>query len=174
MQLLEQENIRLRALEPTDLEWLYQWENNTSFWEVSATSQPFSRYVLKQYLETAHLDIFTTKQLRLIIEKIDSLAPIGCIDLFDFDPQNLRAGVGILIADEKQQHQGYATIALNLLCNYAKDILHLHQLYCNISTNNSISLQLFKRAGFKMIGVKKQWQKTTTGWQDECLLQRML
>ncbi len=174
MQILEQNNIRLRALEPEDLEWLYKWENNSDFWAVSQTVQPFSKYVLKQYLETSHLDIFTTKQLRLVIEIIDSRTPIGCIDLFDFDPYNLRAGIGILIADKDQHHKGYAADALSLLCNYARHILHLHQLYCNITVDNAQSLQLFTKAHFEIIGIKKQWQKTDAGWQDEYLLQRIL
>lgn len=173
MQILEHNNIRLRALEPTDLKWLYKWENNAQFWEVSQTTQPFSQYVLKQYLETAHLDIYTTKQLRLIIEIADSQTPIGCIDLFDFDPLNLRAGVGILIADKNQQHKGYAFTALNLLCNYAVNVLHLHQLFCNITTDNIASIQLFTNADFTIIGTKKQWIKTASGWKDEAILQRI-
>ncbi len=173
MQILEQDNIRLRALEPNDLQWLYRWENNSDYWTISETTQPFSKYVLKQYLETAHLDIFTTKQLRLIIEIIDTKQPIGCIDLFDFNPYHLRAGVGILIAENNLQNKGYATIALNLLCNYAKNVLLLHQLYCNILTTNHISIKLFQNANFDIIGTKKQWQKTNKGWHDEYLLQRI-
>ena len=63
------QKMNLRALEPEDLEFLFEIENNESFWEVSHTQVPFSKYILKQYIENAHLDIFETKQLRLLIEK---------------------------------------------------------------------------------------------------------
>ena len=42
--------VKLRALEPEDLDFLFEVENNTNFWEVSSTQVPFSRYMLKKYL----------------------------------------------------------------------------------------------------------------------------
>ncbi len=99
------------------------------------------------------------------------LVPVGLIDLFDFDPFHLRAGVGILIANNKHRQKGYATEALHLLTKYAFETLQLHQLYCNIGTNNPISIQLFKNAGFEEVGIKKGWNKTVDGWIDEVLLQ---
>lgn len=89
------ENIHLRALEPEDVDVLYKWENNREIWHVSNTQTPFSRYVLEQFLVNAHEDIYTNKQLRLIISPNESDIPVGAIDLFDFDPYHLRAGIGI-------------------------------------------------------------------------------
>src|SRR4051812_12859125 len=113
------ELIQLRALEPTDLNCLYEWENDLSIWSVSGTIAPFSKYTLEEYLKTAHQDVYTTKQLRLMIDLTvvddeDSgdgheSKSIGCIDLFDFDPRNKRAGVGILIANNINRGRGYAT-----------------------------------------------------------------
>ncbi|MDD2277673.1 MAG: GNAT family protein [Bacteroidales bacterium] len=172
---LENSQIKLRAPEPTDVDLLYSWENNMEIWKVSNTITPFSKHILKKYLETAHLDIWETKQLRLIIEaKTQSslmLAPVGLVDLFDFDPFHLRAGVGILIANKKNRQKGYAKEAISLLTQYAFKTLQLHQLYCNIAANNTISLQLFKNAGFEIIGVKKEWQKCGNIWIDEVMLQ---
>lgn len=172
---LENNVIKLRAPEPTDIDLLYSWENNMEIWKVSNTITPFSKYILKKYIETSHLDIWETKQLRLIIEaKTQSslmLVPVGLIDLFDFDPFHLRAGVGILIANKKHRQKGYATEALQLLTRYAFETLQLHQLYCNIASSNTISLQLFKNAGFVEVGVKKEWTKSVDGWVDELMLQ---
>lgn len=172
---LENSIVRLRAPEQSDVEALYLWENNMEIWKVSNTITPFSRFVLKKYIETAHLDIWGTKQLRLIIEAKDQSSlmflPVGLIDLFDFDPFHLRAGIGILIANSEFRQKGYATEALKLMVRYSFETLQLHQLYCNISADNSISLQLFKNAGFEQIGIKKEWLKSLNGWQDEVLLQ---
>ena len=173
MQVLENRNIRLRALEPTDLNLLYKWENDSSIWEVSHTLKPFSLFVLKQYLETSHLDIFETKQLRLVIERIEDDAPVGLIDLFDFDPFHRRAGIGILIYDKVHQKKGYASEALSTLCSYAFKVLQLHQLYCNITSTNENSLRLFQNHGFEMVGSKKHWINTNNGWLDEFLLQKI-
>ena len=169
--MLKGENIQLRALEPSDLETLYQWENDTNIWKVSQTIAPFSKHVLTQYLANAHQDIFTAKQLRLIIEKEGR--SIGTIDLFDFEPTHQRAGVGIWIADEGERQKGYAKEALQLLIDYAFKQLQLKQIYCNISSANKASINLFSGLDFMLVGVKKDWNKTQEGWEDELLFQRL-
>lgn len=170
---LENKHILLRAPEPEDLELLYNWENDTKTWQVSNTVTPFSKFILRQYLETAGKDIFEARQLRLMIDlkKDKSSETIGTIDLFDFDPLHLRAGVGILIASEKNRRKGHATQSLDLLIQYAFGTLHLHQLFCNILEDNLASIALFQKAGFEIIGIKKDWVRSGADWQDEYLLQ---
>ena len=170
MQTLKGKNISLRALEPEDLEFLFQIENNESFWEVSHTSTPFSKYLLKQYLENAHLDIFEIKQLRLIIEEKSSNNKIGMIDLFDFNPSHQRAGVGVLIHPDFQK-KGYASEAISLLIQYSFAKLNLHQLYANITFDNTKSISLFKKHHFKEVGVKKDWILSNGKFKDEILFQ---
>lgn len=167
--MLRGENINLRALEPSDLDVLYNWENDTSIWKVSQTIAPFSKNILAKYLENAHQDIFTAKQLRLMIEK-DS-TPIGTIELFDFDPVNLRCGIGIWIVDEENRRKGYAKEALTLIIKYVISNLHLNQIYCNISSRNQASINLFGSLDFQLVGVKSKWNKTPEGWEDELLFQ---
>ncbi|GGB75614.1 acetyltransferase [Flavobacterium suaedae] len=168
---LQGENIYLRALEPDDLAFLYKIENDENIWEVSNTITPYSRFLIRQYLENAHQDIFEAKQLRLAICKKDSFEAIGLIDLFDFDPVNQRAGVGIIISDEENRSQGIGKESLGLLIEYAFKRLQLHQLYANISTDNQPSIVLFTGFGFKCIGVKKDWIKKYNGFADEALYQ---
>ena len=107
---MKYEKISLRALEPEDLELLYEWENNDSYWELSNTFSPFSKYTLKRYLENSHKNIYETGQLRLMIDLIDEKKTIGTIDLFDFDPFHKRAGLGILIAPDTYRRKGYASM----------------------------------------------------------------
>ncbi len=171
MNLLETDTIRLRALEPQDVDTLYKWENDTSIWKVSNTVAPFSKYTLNKFIQEQCYGIFESKQMRLIIECVETKRPIGAIDLFDIDPINLRAGVGVLIYDDKDKEQGYASTALGILIRYCFLVLGLNQLYCNITANNKRSLTLFKSKGFIIIGLKQEWVKTTSGWQDEYLLQ---
>lgn len=162
--------VSLRAVEPSDLELLYQWENNPGVWHLSNTLAPFSKHVLKEYIENAKHDIYVTKQLRLIINT-EKYGPIGCIDLFDFDPTNQRAGIGILISDAQHRGKGYASEALELLCNYCFSILHLHQLYCNINADNTASIYLFTKLGFIQTGIKHEWNRSKGGYIDELFFQ---
>ena len=172
---LESSRLQLRAPEPEDLELLYNWENNTPTWLVSNTLAPFSKFVLRQYLETAHRDIFESKELRLMIDLRTTKNPvttIGTIDMFDYDPLHMRAGIGILIAADQNRHQGYAYEALQMIDDYAFNILQLHQLYCNIPENNIASLNLFQKAGYEIIGIKKEWIRLGQQWLDEYMLQQ--
>ena len=171
--MLKGENIYLRALEPEDVHLLYVWENDASIWHLSNTLAPFSKKNLNEYISNSHFDIYTSKQLRLMICKNDAKA-IGCIDLFDFDPQNYRAGIGILIADTSERKKGYATEALTILKEYCNEKLNLHQLYCSISVDNESSFQLFTKNGFEHSGTKKQWLRSIKGYMDEYFLQCIL
>lgn len=169
---LKGEHIYLRALEPEDLDFVYEIENDTSLWALSDTQTPYSRFTLKQYLENAQQDIFEAKQLRLAICTINDTT-IGLIDVFDFDIKNKRAGIGILIKDEKNRYKGYGKEALDLLVNYCFKSLHLHQVYANVLETNGASLRLFEKNGFKRIGLKEDWSFDGQQFSNEYMLQRI-
>lgn len=168
---MKYQNIRLRALEPEDLKLLYEWENNDTYWVISNTVSPFSKYTLKRYIENSHKNIYETGQLRLMIDHIEDNTSIGTIDIFEFDPFHKRAGIGILIADESYRRKGYATMSLTCLIQYCFKTLQLHQLYCNILATNIESIDLFKKLGFVLIGIKKDWILTSDVYCDEYMFQ---
>lgn len=169
--ILSGSNVTLRALEPTDLELIYSWENNPDLWDISHTLTPFSKFVLTQYLETQHVDIYTSKQLRLVAMDKDKV-PVGLVDLFDFDPKHKRAGIGILI-DFKERGKGYARESLKLLEEYCFNHLDLNQIYANIGIDNNPSLNLFEGLDYAKVGVKKDWILTANGFVDEVLYQKL-
>lgn len=173
MQILNGKITSLRAVEPSDIDLLYLWENNSSIWQLSNTLTPFSKHIIKQFIETAHQDIFQLKQLRLMIEKTNEkeIQTIGTIDLFDFDPLHKRAGIGILIADTKDRKKGYASDALDILIKYCFQTLQLHQLYCNITEDNIESVKLFQSKEFQLIGTKKDWLIFPSGAKNELMFQ---
>ncbi|MDC8000363.1 GNAT family protein [Aequorivita todarodis] len=157
MKTLKGEHIFLRALELSDLDFLYNLENDESLWEVSNTTTPYSKYILQQYLENSHRDIYEIKQLRLVICKNEDEKQVGFIDLYDFDPKHNRVGVGIVIFSEADKRKGYASEALKLTCNYAFRHLNVHQVFAGITEENKESIKLFEKAGFERSGIKKDW-----------------
>ncbi|NNC50229.1 MAG: GNAT family N-acetyltransferase [Flaviramulus sp.] len=167
---LKGKNIYLRALEPEDLDFIHSIENDETIWEISNTQTPYSKFLIKQYLENAHKDIFEVKQLRLVISSYDDVA-LGMIDLFDFDFKNSRAGIGILVKEHDNRLKGFGAEALKLLINYSFTHLGLHQLYCNISEENKASMKLFTNQGFEEIGLKKDWYVVNGSYKNEYLFQ---
>ena len=170
--LLENSVIKLRAPEPEDLELLYTWENSTELWELGATIAPFSRHTLRQYLANNTQDIYTDKQLRLMVEFKQTGKGIGTVDLYDFDPFHLRAGVGILI-DPGYRNQGLGLQALLVLESYAFSFLNLHQLYAVIPEKNSPSIRLFQKAEYVSAGLLSDWLSAGETYVDALLFKKI-
>lgn len=160
----QNKNIVIRAAEPQDAKLIYDWENDRDIWRVSETYMPYSLYQIEQFLFSN--DLFSTRQIRFIIERKNDNVNIGCIDIYDFDPVHMRAGIGILLQKDFRK-QGYANEALELLIDYVFNTLMLKQIYCLIDETNIDSLNLFKKIGFTQCGLRKEWIRTTDGFIDE-------
>jgi len=165
--------ISLRALEPDDLNFLYKLENDRDIWGVSDTLTPVSRQALREYLAHAGADFYVVRQLRQVVNTEIDGAAVGVVDLFDYDPLHQRAGVGITIVAGARR-RGYAQHALALLKKYAREVLRLHQLYATVEHTNGASMRLFRAAGFRRVGTRRDWLRTPDGWADavewQCLL----
>jgi diamine N-acetyltransferase len=170
---LKGEHIYLRALEPEDLDFLYKLENNPEIWEISSTTAPYSKHVLQRYLENAHKDIYEVKQLRLCICNLKGNV-LGLIDLFDFDPKNLRVGMGIIVDQQVERNKGVGTEAVEILTNYAFLVLGMKQVYVNVLEENTSSIHLFLKLGFEKVGVKRDWIYSNGAFKNEILFQKIL
>ncbi|MCQ2084432.1 MAG: GNAT family N-acetyltransferase [Bacteroidaceae bacterium] len=176
MKIIETENgkqIILRAPEPSDIDMLFALENDTDMWGVSSNVIPYSRHQLERYIVESSHDLYTDRQIRFVIHSLAPSIPIGCIDLTDIDPYNDRAEVGIAIL-EQYRGEGVASAALAKLCSYAKDMVHLHQLFAYVPADNEASLKLFHSAGFEQAGMLKDWLHVTDGYKDVVILQKIL
>ena len=167
---MKNDTIELRPLEPTDLDTLYNWENDSALWVVSDTVAPYSRAALWQYLENYTGDIFAQRQLRLMITLAGDGTPVGTIDFLNFDPLNNRAELGLFIASE-HRGQGLGRQALELLTAYAREHLGLRQLYVFIALDNTVCLKMFEDYGYRRVGIIQSWVKRGSTYRDVALLQ---
>ena len=159
-------NIHIRAIEPEDLEFLYQNENNKESWLWGGQNNLFSREDLRKFIETSHIDITQTQQKRFIIAQNKDNATIGCIDLFDYDAVNRRASVGLIIYDAQYRNYGYGKEAIELVKDFCFEQLSLHQLYAEVQESNEQSIKLFEKCGFEMCGLKRDWVLKANKWQS--------
>ena len=146
--------LRLRKIEPSDLPFLYQWENDATSWADSDTHNPLSRHDLHQYIENNTGDIYRDGQLRLMIEQGGQT--LGCIDLFDFDARNRKAAIGMYIAPDARG-KGVGSEAVKQLLNYVFDFLHLRMVYAIISVNNQACSHIYEQLGFAPSSPLKDW-----------------
>jgi len=168
--MLENDAILLRAIEPEDLSLLYKWENNSKWWHVGDTINPYSKYILQEYIVNSDKTIYDNKQLRLMIELKSSGETIGMIDLFDYEHHHRRVGVGILI-DPAFQHQGFAFQAFQLVIPYCVNFLDIHTLYAHVLPENNHSIALFEKLGFEKTGLLKDWIRKENEYSDMLVYQ---
>lgn len=164
------ERIYLRAVEPEDIELMYEMENDWEMWDISSFTVPYSRYVFHQYIQNSQCDMFADKQLRLIIVRKSDNRSIGTIDITDFVPLHSRGGVGIALHRDCRG-AGFASDALNLLCDYAFNFLSIKQLYAYVALDNEASMKLFVSSGFVKAGILKDWLLVESVYKDAALLQ---
>ncbi|MBN2614635.1 MAG: GNAT family N-acetyltransferase [Bacteroidales bacterium] len=170
--MLQNDDIKLRAPEPDDIDFLLQLENDTQLWHVTQTWVPYSRFDMEQYVFSQNKqDVFSLQQVRFMIELTKEGQPVGTIDLFEIDAVNKRAGVGIVLV-EAFRGRGYAGSALELVAEYVFDHLNLHQLFCHVEEDNEASLKLFQGHGFQVSGMKKEWNLKNGSFTGEYLMQR--
>ena len=154
--IISNDIVTLRSLEPTDLDVLYRWENDTELWTVSNIMAPSPKSYLWQYLQNYDSDIYKTQQLRLIITLTATGEPVGTVDLTNFDPLNNRAELGIMV-DKSHQGKGLASEAVKLTIGYVRDYLGLFQLYSLVPVENTACSTLLKHHGFTTSGLLKKW-----------------
>ena len=162
----------LRALEPSDLELLYLWENDSEVWRVSGSCAPVSRERLQHFIEEQNYDIYATRQLRLIVES-EGVA-VGTLDIIDFDPQHSRFGIGILIYSATNRRMGYARSAIEAIKEYGRNVLFVNQVWASVAEDNVASIELFKHCGFEQCGLRRAWLRRPTGYVDEVEFQCLL
>ncbi len=168
--MLRSDKLKLRAVEPEDLDLMYLIENDTELWPLGQSSAPFSHYALKQYIAECSNDFFHDRQLRLVIETADGTSA-GFVDLQNYEPLHHRAEVGIVVVPE-QQRKGLATEALRLLAGYVSNHLGIHQLYALVPEGNDASIALFRKCGYKETATLEDWLKSPEGWQSVKVFQK--
>ncbi len=168
---LQHNNISLRPLEPEDLSVFYNLENDMGLWETSNTTVPYSKFALRNYIESTQGDVFVDKEVRLVIERISDKEVLGMVDLYNYSPLNQRAEIGIVVF-ESYQNKGYATDALKVLCRYAFDFLMIHQLYAYVKVDNLASKLLFEGVGFSSMAVLTDWYVAADGFCDALIYQK--
>ncbi len=162
--MLKSNILRLRAVEPEDLDLMYLIENDTELWPQGQATVPYSHFALKQYIAECSNDFFHDRQLRLVIETADGTS-VGFVDIQHYDPQHHRAEVGIVVVPE-QQRKGIATESLRLLAGYVSLHLGIHQLYALVPECNKVSEALFRKCGYKETAILEDWLMSPQGWQS--------
>ncbi len=153
---LRTDKIALRALEPSDCDFLYDMLNDTSEWITTDSFLPSSRRQLQEYIESSVPDPFSLRSLVLVIEENAGGEAVGTVNLSQIDMMNRRAEAGVFILRDMRR-RGYASDAIDSLCRYAAYHLGLSLLTAYVAIDNTPSLRLFERMGFEKMTILPGW-----------------
>lgn len=170
--MLENAKHRLRAVEPEDANLLHRWENDDKTWWLGGSVTPYSKATLMKFATGDH-DLYRDKQLRLMLDYKNNdgaWITVGAVDLYDFDPRNSRAGVGVVV-DLNHRKKGHGGLGLELLREYAFQHLALNQLFAEVPESHKSSISLFNNAGYISCETRKNWVRGVNSWEDVILMQ---
>ena len=148
---LHNDTISLRSVELSDVDTLYRWENDTSQWATANTHAPYSRTQLWNYANNYDGDIYAHHSLRLMVCLQDTGTPIGTIDIYDFDPANNHATIGVYISSH-HRGKGYGVQALALATDYARRSIGIEQMIAVTAADNIVAQAMLQAAGYRHCG----------------------
>lgn len=98
---------------------------------------------------------------------------VGFTELYNYDPVNRRAAVGIVVSNE-YRHHGYGTAIINQLTSFCQENTSLHQLYADITVNNIPSIHIFRKAGYQHCATLRDWVMRANKYIDTLRFQLIL
>ena len=141
--MLVGDNLILRPLNLSDLDFLDNIENNTLNWIYGDNKMKYSRDELKTFIKNSSQNILISKQFRYVIDLKNK--PIGFIDLFDYLVDSVNLGI---IITEEYRRMGYAKEAILLISSYCFNLLSVKRILVKVSKKNNASIKLFISCGF--------------------------
>lgn len=145
--MLQGKQVRLRALEATDLERLYEWMNDRDVTRFLMARYPLSRSDEEKWLaETVGKNGFA-HDVRLAIET-ENGTHIGVVGLHAIGPEDRAAELGIMIGDKAFWSNGYGTDAMLTILRFAFEQMNLHRVSLGVIEYNERGYACYRKCGF--------------------------
>ncbi len=158
--------IRLRALEPEDMEALRATVNDPEIERmVGGWSFPVSK---QQQMDWYNRTISDPNNHRFAIDFEGSF--MGISTLTDIDWKNRSAFHGIKLTNDAPKGQGFGFDAVAAVMKYAFEELQLYRLYSRILEYNIPSQKLYAKCGWIKEGAYRQSVFKDNAYHDESLI----
>ena len=142
--------VRLRPLEPSDLETARRWANDPEVMRTINRVLPVTRHEQRQWYRD-----FVTRRDRVIfaIETAQRRPVyIGNVALNPIDWRARKAELMIYLGHPRCRDRGYGTEAIRALLEIAFNQLNLHRIYLYTLATNRRAQQAFAKCGFRPEG----------------------
>jgi len=146
------ENLRLRALEKTDLPQFTQWLNDPEVTENLLVSHPFSFDSEEQWYQGVLKAPVYERPLCIEVRDGAGWKMIGNLSAMDINWQYRNAELGIVIGDKTEWGKGYGTQAIRLYIDHLFNELNLHRIFLMVYETNLAGIRCYEKVGFRPEG----------------------
>lgn len=108
------------------------------------------------------------ERLFVVCEK-KTQKPIGHAGIDDIFRLDKRGEIFFLIGEKKEQGKGYGKEIVSLLLEYAFKKLKLHSVSASAVIGNNASIAILMKAGFRKIGIRRDYNRIQGKYVDEVL-----
>lgn len=167
--MLTGELIRLRPLEPEDVDALWRWHNDPEVMRWLTADHPESLAQIRKRFEEKKSNSYESVVFGIETVAVGTL--IGVIGLRDARPEQGRAELDIYLGEKDHWGGGYGTDAMRVICRYGFDMMRLHMIALWVVAGNEAALHVYKKIGFQVDGRHRQSFRGQDGqWHDEYLM----
>ncbi|MFI3201343.1 MAG: GNAT family protein [Eubacteriales bacterium] len=138
--------IYLRKIELEDTELIIRWRNSEYVRPFFIYQEPFTREGHLKWIETM---IDTGRGYQFMICEKETLLPIGCVYLRDYEKGHKHIEYGIFIGEHSLKGKGVGTLAARLIIQFAFEQLQVHRVFARVIAGNIASSRIMMKAGLQ-------------------------
>jgi RimJ/RimL family protein N-acetyltransferase len=169
--MLQEQTVRLRALEHTDLPQVVAWFNDPAVRLQVARSSPLSLTAEERAYEAL---LKSTTEVQFLIEVLDGAdrppRAAGVCGLHRIDWRNRGCALGIVIGEDVDRGMGHGTAAVRALVRHAFRDLGLHRVELEVYPDNVRARRCYEKVGFVVEGVRRQAMFKDGAFRDNVLM----
>ena len=165
----ETDKLKARDIRLEDMPILLQWFNDTvisKFMDDPGSIQTEESLIEKFFVKIPN-------DIDLLIEGKGTGKPLGYCSIYDIDRVNDSAQISFLIGDGEQRGKGYGNEIVKLIVRICFESLGLNRVVASATTENVRSIKALEAAGFRRVGLLREYQVVDGRKYDEVFLEML-
>jgi len=157
------ERLYLSPVSGEEAEKYTHWMNNLET-TVKLTTAP---QIISLEKEKQMLELFQKEGYNFAVVQKENDELTGNCGLMNVDLVQRTAELGLFIGEKKHRGKGYGSETVQLLLDYAFNLLNLHSVYLRVRSFNEAALRCYPKLGFKEIGRRRECVLVGGSYYDE-------
>lgn len=156
--------VRLRAVEPRDVEDFHRWFNDPDVTGTLGVRYPMSVGAEREWVE--HAGVPSYANCHFAVETLDGVL-LGSCGLFETaQPENRCAQLGITLGNKAYWNRGYGTDTMRMLCGFGFGEMGLHRIELMVFAHHAAARRVYEKVGFAEEAYAREAHWGDGAWWD--------